>query len=41
MLGNKFDLKEEVAELLVLPVLATLGFIPVFIYGAWLACRHY
>jgi hypothetical protein len=36
-LGNKFDLREEVAELLILPVIATLGFLPVFIYGAWLA----
>jgi hypothetical protein len=37
VLGNKFNLKEEVAELLILPVIATLGFLPVFIYGAWLA----
>lgn len=37
VLGNKFDLREEVAELLILPVIATLGFLPVFIYGAWLA----
>ncbi len=37
VLGNKFDLKEEVAELLILPIIATLGFLPVFIYGAWLS----
>jgi hypothetical protein len=37
VLGNKFNLREEVAELLILPVIATLGFLPVFIYGAWLA----
>jgi hypothetical protein len=37
VLGNKFNLKEEVAELLILPVITTLGFLPVFIYGAWLA----
>jgi hypothetical protein len=36
-LGNKFDLREEVAELLILPVIATLGFLPIFVYGAWLA----
>ena len=36
-MGNKFDLREEVAELLILPVIATLGFLPVFIYGAWLS----
>jgi hypothetical protein len=36
-LGTKFDLREEVAELLILPVIATLGFLPVFVYGAWLA----
>lgn len=36
-LGNKFNLREEVAELLILPMIATLGFLPVFIYGAWLA----
>jgi hypothetical protein len=35
-LGNRFDIKEEVAELLILPIIATLGFLPVFIYGAWL-----
>ena len=35
-LGNKFDLREEVAELLILPVIATFGFLPVFVYGAWL-----
>lgn len=37
ILGNKFNLREEVAELLILPIIATLGFLPVFIYGAWLA----
>jgi hypothetical protein len=37
VLGNKFDLREEVAELIILPMIATLGFLPVFIYGAWLA----
>jgi hypothetical protein len=37
VLGTKFDLREEVAELLILPVIATLGFLPVFVYGAWLA----
>ncbi|KPK02812.1 MAG: hypothetical protein AMK71_00965 [Nitrospira bacterium SG8_35_4] len=37
VLGSKFDLREEVAELLILPVIATLGFLPVFVYGAWLA----
>ena len=37
VLGNKFNLREEVAELLILPVIATLGFLPVFIYGAWLS----
>ncbi len=37
VLGNKFGLKEEVAELLILPIIATLGFLPVFIYGAWLS----
>jgi hypothetical protein len=36
-LGKRFDFKEGVAELLCLPVKATLGFIPVFAYGAWLA----
>jgi hypothetical protein len=36
-LGTKFDLREEVAELLILPVIATLGFLPVFVYGAWLS----
>lgn len=37
VLGNRFNLREEVAELLILPVIATLGFLPVFVYGAWLA----
>lgn len=37
VLGDRFDLREEVAELLILPMIATLGFLPVFIYGAWLA----
>jgi len=37
VLGSKFNLREEVAELLILPVIATLGFLPVFVYGAWLA----
>jgi hypothetical protein len=37
VLGDKFNLREEVAELLILPMIATLGFLPVFIYGAWLA----
>lgn len=37
VLGNRFDIREEVAELLILPVIAALGFLPVFIYGAWLA----
>ena len=36
-LGNKFNLREDVAELLILPIIATMGFLPVFIYGAWLA----
>jgi hypothetical protein len=36
VLGDKFDLREEVAELLILPIIATLGFLPVFIYGSWL-----
>jgi hypothetical protein len=36
VLGNKFDLREEVAELLILPIIATMGFLPIFIYGAWL-----
>jgi hypothetical protein len=36
-LGSRFDMREEVAELLILPIIATLGFLPVFIYGAWLA----
>jgi len=35
-LGNKFNLREDVAELLILPIIATMGFLPVFIYGAWL-----
>ena len=35
--GTKFNLREEVAELLIIPVIATLGFLPVFVYGAWLA----
>jgi len=37
VIGNKFDVREEVAELLILPIITTLGFLPVFIYGAWLA----
>ena len=37
VLGSRFDLREEVAELLILPIIATLGFLPLFIYGAWLA----
>ena len=37
VMGSKFDLREEVAELLILPIIATMGFLPVFIYGAWLA----
>ncbi len=37
VLGNKFNLREEVAELLILPAIASLGLLPVFIYGAWLA----
>jgi hypothetical protein len=36
-LGSRFNMREEVAELLILPIIATLGFLPVFIYGAWLA----
>lgn len=36
-LGNKFNLSYGIAELLILPVTALLGFIPVFVYGAWLA----
>jgi len=36
VLGDKFDLREEVAELLILPIIATMGFLPVFIYGSWL-----
>ena len=36
VLGNKFNLREDVAELLILPIIATMGFLPVFIYGAWL-----
>ncbi len=36
-LGGKFDLKDGVAELLILPLTPILGFIPVFVYGAWLA----
>ncbi|MBL7048124.1 MAG: hypothetical protein ISR96_01165 [Nitrospira sp.] len=36
-LGNRFNLTEEVAELLILPLIATLGFLPIFIYGAWLS----
>jgi hypothetical protein len=36
-LGNKFHLKEGIAEIIVLPVIAISGFIPVFVYGAWLA----
>lgn len=34
---NKYELKDGVAELLLLPAVAILGFIPVFVYGAWLA----
>jgi len=37
VLGHKFNVKEEVAELLILPLITTLGFLPLFIYGAWLA----
>jgi hypothetical protein len=37
VLGNRFDLRRDVAELLILPVLAASGFFPVFMYGAWLA----
>ena len=37
VLGNKFDLREELAELLILPLIAALGLLPVFIYGAWMA----
>jgi hypothetical protein len=37
VLGSKFNLKEELAELLILPLIATLGLLPVFIYGAWMA----
>ncbi len=37
VLGNKFDLREELAELLILPIIAALGLLPVFIYGAWMA----
>lgn len=36
-LGSRFNLKEGIAELLFSPVTAILGFIPVFVYGAWLA----
>lgn len=37
VLGSRFNMREEVAELLILPIIATLGFLPVFVYGAWLA----
>jgi hypothetical protein len=37
VIGSKFDLREDIAELLIIPVIATLGFLPVFVYGAWLA----
>ncbi|MHA1942358.1 MAG: hypothetical protein ACW97P_11665 [Candidatus Hodarchaeales archaeon] len=36
-LRKKFGLQEEVSELMILPITAIFGFIPVFIYGAWLA----
>lgn len=36
-LGSKYKITEGIAELLILPVTAILGFIPVFVYGAWLA----
>jgi hypothetical protein len=36
-LGDKFGFKDGVAELLMLPLTPILGFIPVFVYGAWLA----
>ena len=37
VLGNKFKIREEVAELLILPLITTMGFLPLFIYGAWLS----
>jgi len=37
IIENKFDIKKGVIELAIFPVASVLGFIPVFIYGAWLA----
>lgn len=34
---NRYQVKDGLAELLILPVTATLGLIPVLVYGAWLA----
>ena len=36
-LGNRLGLKDGAAELLILPLTAIPGFIPLFVYGAWLA----
>ncbi len=36
-LRSKYAVRDGVCELLMFPVLSTLGFIPVFLYGAWLA----
>jgi hypothetical protein len=39
ILEDKFDLREEINELLLFPTAAIFGFIPVFIYGAWLGAQ--
>lgn len=36
-LGNRLGLKDSAAELLILPLTAVPGFIPLFVYGAWLS----
>lgn len=37
ILRNKYEVKNGVCELVMFPLVSTFGFIPVFIYGAWLA----
>ncbi len=37
ILRNKYEVRDGVCEMVMCPLISTLGFIPVFMYGAWLA----
>lgn len=37
LLRSRYEIKDGVCELVMFPLSSALGFIPVFIYGAWLA----